>query len=68
MQIPKAKYWLKVRDPYGRVRARIEGPEGDSSLPGRLTVLTNLDHWELPETKLPTKEHTWADQRPLAHI
>jgi hypothetical protein len=36
----------------------IEGP----------AVSTNLDLWELPETKSPTREHTWANQRPLEHI
>jgi hypothetical protein len=28
MQIPTAKDWKKVREPYGRVRGKIEDPEG----------------------------------------
>jgi hypothetical protein len=27
-----------------------------------------LDSWELPETKVPTKEHSWAGQISSAHI
>ena len=34
---------------------------------GRPTVSTNLDPWELPETKPPTKEHAWAGLRPWAY-
>jgi hypothetical protein len=38
--------------------------EGDCNPIGRTTVSTNLDPWELPETKPPTKEHTWAGPWP----
>lgn len=34
---------------------------------GNTTVPTNLDPLELPETKPPTKEHTWAGPGPPAH-
>jgi hypothetical protein len=34
MQIPIAKHWTEVRDSYGRVRGRIEGPEGDGNPTG----------------------------------
>ena len=64
MQILIAKHWTEVRDPYGRVRGRIEGAEGDGNPIGRPTVSTNLDPWELPETEPPTKEHTQAGLRP----
>lgn len=63
MQILTANHWTEVRDPYGRVRGRIEGAEGDGNPIGRPTVSTNLDPWELPETEPPTKEHTWAGPR-----
>jgi hypothetical protein len=44
----------------GKIRGRTEEAEGDGNPIGRTTVLTNLDPWELPETKPLTKEHTWA--------
>jgi hypothetical protein len=66
MQIVRTKHWTKVRDPYGRVRAKIEGAEGDGNLIRRPTVSTNLDPWELPETEPPIKEHTWSSLIPLA--
>ena len=31
-------------------------------------VLTTMDPWELPDTKPPTKEHTWAGLRPQVHM
>jgi hypothetical protein len=43
---------MEVRNPYRRVGGRIEGPEGDGNPMGRLTVLTNLDPWELLEAEL----------------
>ena len=55
-------------DAYGRVGRRTEGIEGDGNLIGRPKVSTNPDPWELPETKPPTKEHTWAGPRHLAHM
>ena len=55
-----AKHWPEVGDPYGRVRGRIEGAEGDFNPIGRPTVSTKLDPSQLPETKPKTKEHTWA--------
>ena len=65
MQILRATHWTEVRDPNGRIRGKIEGAEGDGNPIGRPTVSANLDPWELPETKPPTKEHTWAGPRPL---
>jgi hypothetical protein len=37
----KANPWAEVRVPYGRVRRRIEGAEGDSNPIGRITVSMN---------------------------
>ena len=59
MQILIANHWTEVRDPYG-TWGQIEGAEGDGDPIGRKTVSTNLDPWELPETKPPTKELTWS--------
>jgi hypothetical protein len=68
MQILTAKHWTKVMDSYGRAKGRIEGTERNGKLIGRPTVSTNPDSCELPETKLPTKEHTWAYLWSLAHM
>ena len=57
----------EVREPYGRVRGRTEGAEGDGNPIGRI-VSTNPDSWELQETKPPTKEHTWTGLWSLAHM
>ena len=63
-----AKHWPEVGDPYGRVRGRIEGAEGDFNPIGRPRVSTNLVPWELPVTKLSIKEHIWVGVRPLAYM
>ena len=68
MQIFTAKLWVEVGESYGRGRRGIEGTEGDGNPIGRPTVSTNLDPWELPETEPPTKEHTQAGLRSLAHM
>lgn len=47
---------MEFVDLYGRVRGRIEGPQGDANYTGRPT-----------ETEPATKEHTRAGQRSLAH-
>jgi hypothetical protein len=44
----------------GRVRGTIKETGRGGSPILRPTVSTNLDSWELPQTKSPTKEHTWA--------
>jgi hypothetical protein len=59
MQIPTGKHWIEIGDSYGRV-GRIGEHEGDGNSIGRLTVSTDLDPWELPETKPPAKEYTWT--------
>jgi hypothetical protein len=46
--------------PYGRIKGRIEGMEGDGNPRGRPTVVTNLDPWKLPGTDPQTKEHAEA--------
>jgi hypothetical protein len=68
MQILIAKHRTEVRDPYGRVRGRIEGTEGDGNLVVRPKVLTNPDPSQFPETEPPTKESTWTGLWPQAHM
>jgi hypothetical protein len=41
MHILIAKYWTEVRNPYGRVREKIEGAEGDRNPIGRTIASTN---------------------------
>lgn len=36
---------MELKDSYGRVGRRIEGPEGDRNSMERPTELTNLDPW-----------------------
>jgi hypothetical protein len=65
MQIPTAKYWIEVEDPYERVRGRIRGCEGDGNPIGRPTVSTNLDPWGFPGTKLHQRAYTgWSEPSP----
>ena len=47
---------------------RIEGPNSDRNFTEKLTELTNLDICEISETEPPTKEHTQAGPRTLAHM
>ena len=68
MQILMANHWTEVRDPYGGIRGRTEGGEGDDNPIGRPTMSTNLDPWELLETEPPTKEHTQAGLRAPEHM
>ena len=56
MQIPTDKHWTEFGNPCGRVRGRIEGPQGDGNPTERSTVSINLDPWEFPETEPSTKE------------
>jgi hypothetical protein len=50
MQVQKAKKWSESRDPYARVRGRIQRNDRDDNPIGRPKVPTNLDPFELPET------------------
>jgi hypothetical protein len=68
LQILTAKHWTELGDPYGRVRERSEDNEGDGNPIEILTVSTNLNPLELPETKLPTKEHKQVSPRPLVYM
>jgi hypothetical protein len=43
MQILRANHWTDAGKPYGRVRGRIEGTDGDGNLKGRATVLTIME-------------------------
>ena len=58
MQILTAKHWTEVGDPYGRVRRRIEGTEGDGSPIGRTTVSTNPDPLGAPREQV-TKQKAY---------
>jgi hypothetical protein len=37
---------MELRDSYGRIGGRIEGPEGNRNFTGRHTESTNLDPWD----------------------
>ena len=63
-----AKDWNKVRNPYGRVRGRIEGPDRYGNPIEKPTGSANLDPWELSETKPPVKGHTRAGPRPCSGV
>ena len=63
-----AKHWTELVGPYGRVSGRFTGPDSDGNPTGKPTVSINLDPWELPETELPTKEHTIRSLRSLVHM
>lgn len=52
---------MEVRDLCGRVRARMEGTEGDGHHTRIPTVPTNLDPWDLSEAEPPIKELIWLD-------
>jgi hypothetical protein len=67
-QLPAANHWIEVRDPYGRIKRKIEGAEEDLNPIGITTVSTNMDSSELPETTTPTKEHKWIGLWPWAHV
>jgi len=43
MQMPVDKHWREVRDPFERIRGRIEGPQGNGNPTGRPIVSTNMD-------------------------
>jgi hypothetical protein len=47
MQILTANHWTEVGGPYGRVRRRTEGTEGNCNPVGRITIATNLDSSKL---------------------
>ena len=58
MHIYTGKYWLEVKDSYGIFMGRINATEGYGNPIGRITVSTDLDPWEIPETESLTKVHT----------
>jgi hypothetical protein len=68
MQILKVNHWTDVRDPYERVRAKIEIAIEDGNPIGKSRVSIYPDPYELPETKPPTEEYTWAGPWPLVHM
>ena len=56
MQRPTAKHWAEVRDSYGKVEGRSEGPRGNRNSIGRPLGLS--------KTEPPTKKRMWAGPRP----
>lgn len=42
--------------------------EGIGTLQEKQESQLTMDLWGIPETGLPTKQHTWAGPRPPAHI
>jgi hypothetical protein len=57
MQILTANHWTEAEDPYGSIKGRTEEAEGDCNPTGRTTVSTDPVISDLPEAKLPNKEH-----------
>ena len=64
MEILTTNPWIEVWDLSGRVQGRTAGPEGDCNPIGSRILSTNPDFSEIPETKLPIKEHMWVDCGP----
>jgi hypothetical protein len=58
---------MELREFYGRIGGRIEGPREDNNSTGRPIMSTNLDPWGLSETEPSIKEHIQVGPRPL-HI
>ena len=46
----------------------MEGTEWDGNPIGRPIVSTNRNHWELPETKPPTKEYMGWSKAPSKYV
>jgi hypothetical protein len=64
MQKAIAKHWMNLRDSYGRVGGKIEGPGGDRNSTERPTESTNLEMVEHSETEPPTNENSHSGPRP----
>ena len=45
----------------------LRDPE-ESGIPQEDQQSNNMDPWRFPETEPPTKDHTWAGPRSLAHM
>jgi hypothetical protein len=65
------------RDPYTRwssgslmeeLEEGLRVLEGIGTLQEKQESQLTMDLWGIPETGLPTKQHTWAGPRPPAHI
>jgi hypothetical protein len=55
---------MNLRDSYGRVGGKIEGPGGDRNSTERPTESTNLEMVEHSETEPPTNENSHSGPRP----
>ena len=68
VQIFTPNQWTEAADPCGWIREKLEEAEEEGDPIGRPAVSTNPDPRELPETEPPTRKHTQAGPRPLAHM
>ena len=60
MQIITADHWTDFGESYERVSGMFDGAEADVYSLGITTVSTEPEPSEFPDTKSPTKQHTWA--------
>ena len=67
MQRLTLKYQAELKESYGNVERKIEGPK-DRDFTGRLSESTILDPWVLPGTESPTKEKIQAGPRWHIHM
>jgi hypothetical protein len=63
-----ANHWDFGRDPYRRVGEGLEELKGMATPQEDQQCQLTWTPWELPETKPPTKGHTWAGPWPSAHM
>lgn len=60
MQILIANRELKLETLIEELGEELKELKGIATLVGRPKAPTHQEPWELPESKLPPKEHTWA--------
>jgi hypothetical protein len=68
MQIFAPNQWTEAGDPSGWTRRKVEEAEEEGNPVGEPALSINLDSWDLSDTGPPTRQHTLADMRSLAHI
>jgi hypothetical protein len=57
--------WVEAGDPCGWIVKSLEKAEEDHR---KISISTNLDPWDLPDTEPPTRQHTAADMSAPIHI
>jgi hypothetical protein len=67
MQIFRHNQWTEVCDPSGWIREKLKEVEKSDSI-GKPTVSSNLDAWDLSDTKPSIRQHREAGLRPRTHI